>query len=100
MTTTNIPEMKAASSRFRRTLETIDKATQPERLQGFLRLKWPFKKEENARLIAEIERCKSGFSLGMNIEQAYFPVTSILNNQPENKTTSGRCLKYESSHGR
>ena len=75
-----IPEIKAASSTFRRALETLDKATQPECLQGFGRLKWPFKKEDNARLIAEIERCKSGFSLAMNIEQTYCPMTSILNN--------------------
>ena len=78
MTTLNIPDMKAACCRFRRTLETIDKATQPERLQGFAKLKWPFKKEDTARLIAEVERCKSAFSLAMNIEQTYFPVSSIL----------------------
>src|SRR2546423_1046311 len=43
MTTLDIPEMKTACSRFRRTLEKIDKATQPESLQGFEKLKWPFK---------------------------------------------------------
>jgi hypothetical protein len=79
-TTLNISEIEKACSRFRRTLEKIDKATQPECLQGFAKLKWPFKKEENATLIAEIERCKSGFSLTLNIEQTFFPVTSILSN--------------------
>jgi len=78
MSALNIPGMKAACSRFRRILETMDKATQPERLEGFAKLKWPFKKEDNARLIAEIERCKSAFSLAMNIEQTYLPVTPIL----------------------
>ena len=80
MTIGNISEMRVAASRFQRVVETIDKATQPESLQGFARLKWPFKKEDNARLIAEIERCKSGFSLALNIEQRYLPVTSILRN--------------------
>ena len=78
MTTLNIPEMWAAASRFRKVLDTIDKRTRPESLQGIARLKWPFKKEDTAQLIAELERCKSGFNLALNIDQRYFPVTSIL----------------------
>jgi hypothetical protein len=80
ITTFNLSEMRAATSRFHRVLEKIDKPIQPESLQGFGRLKWPFKKEDNERLIAEIERCKSGFTLALNIDQRYFPATPILRN--------------------
>jgi len=80
ITTLNISEMRVAADRLRRVLEKIDKRTQPENLRGFARLKWPFKKEENAQLIAEIERCKSGFGLALNIEQRYSSPTPILRN--------------------
>jgi hypothetical protein len=80
ITTFNLSEMRAAASRFHRVLEKIDKPIQPESLQGFRRLKWPFKKEDNEQLIAEIERCKSGFTLALNIGQRYFPATPALRN--------------------
>ena len=62
-------DLRMALTRFRNAIETINKRTQPQSLRGFEKLKWPFKKQENADLIAEIERCKSTFSLALNIGQ-------------------------------
>jgi hypothetical protein len=97
ITTFNLSEMRTAASRFQKVLEKIDTRIQPECLQGFGKLKWPFKKEDNAQLIAEIETCKSGFSLALNIDQRYFPATFILTNQSTNTRNSERCLTYKKS---
>lgn len=63
--------LQAALTRFREILEIIDKRVQPEAIRGMQRLKWPFQKEHTSRLITEIERCKSNFSLALNIKQRY-----------------------------
>lgn len=64
-------QLQAALTRFRAILETIDKRVQPEAVHGMERLKWPLQKEHTARLIAEIERCKSTFNLILNIKQRF-----------------------------
>lgn len=53
-------------NQFQSTIQTMLERTTPDRTIGIQRLKWPFKKEENIRYIARIERIKSSFSLAMS----------------------------------
>jgi hypothetical protein len=64
-------QFSAALERFRQVLESLGNRTGPNAVTGIGRLKWPFKKEENERLLAEIYRCKSSFNFALNIGQRY-----------------------------
>lgn len=57
--------------RFGKLLEKINRRVQPESLQGIKLLKWPFQMEDTAQIISEIERCKSTFTLALNLNQTY-----------------------------
>jgi hypothetical protein len=58
-----------ALQNFRKVVEYMEKRAQPGPVSGLERLKWPFKKAENDDLLAQIERCKSAFSLAINIDE-------------------------------
>jgi hypothetical protein len=62
-------DLRIALTRFHGAIETIKERIQPQSVLGFERLKWPFKKQENAELLADVERCKSTFNLALNIGQ-------------------------------
>lgn len=52
--------------------EILERVT-PETTAGLHRLTWPFKKDENERLLSKLERYKSIFALSLDIEQRYIP---------------------------
>lgn len=52
--------------------EILQRVT-PETTTGLHRLTWPFKKDENDRLLSKLERYKSVFTLALNIEQMCIP---------------------------
>lgn len=64
-----LSDLAKAFARFRGVLELLDERTLPQALTGLWRLTWPLRKEENARLIAEIELCKSALNLALIIQQ-------------------------------
>lgn len=71
-------QLQLALTRFDQVLQRINKRTQRAVVGPVERLKWPFRKEENASLISEIERCKSTFSLALNLLQRYVSKSNLL----------------------
>ena len=57
-------------SEMRTTLEEMNKRVQPSKTDGLRRLKWPFSKEENVRLLSKIERFKNILSTTLEIKTA------------------------------
>jgi hypothetical protein len=55
---------------IRTTLEDMNKRVQPSKTRGLRRLKWPFNKEENERLLSKIERFKKILSMTLDIKTA------------------------------
>jgi hypothetical protein len=52
------------------TLQVMDKRVQSSETEGLRRLKWPFNKEENKRLLSKIERFKNILSMTLDIKNA------------------------------
>jgi hypothetical protein len=54
-------------------LETVLRSLMEKtsKVEGFKRLKWPFKETENARYISRIERFKTNFGLVMSVGNRY-----------------------------
>lgn len=61
-------------------LRELQKRVEPANVQGFQRLKWPFKESENDKYIAKIERYKNTFNLALNMYQTYDPISFLLIN--------------------
>lgn len=59
-------------------LTEIFQRVTPETTRGLGRLTWPFKKDENERLLSKLERYKSVFTLALNIEQRCIPQYSLV----------------------
>lgn len=55
---------------FRRLLEEIKARVDARQTEGLKRLKWPFTRDENERLLSRLERFKSVFSLAMSLKCA------------------------------
>ena len=49
----------------------LDQKTQPEKIKGFGRLKWPFNKDDNNRYCARIESHKGSLLVALNMEHRY-----------------------------
>jgi hypothetical protein len=61
------------------TLEDMEKRVHPSKTEGLRRLKWPFSKEENERLLSKMERFKKILSMTLDIKTAYYlPKKNIL----------------------
>jgi len=56
---------------FRRLLDEMKARVDAAQTEGLKRLKWPFTKDENERLLSRLERFKSVFSLAMSMKCAY-----------------------------
>jgi Skp family chaperone for outer membrane proteins len=52
------------------TLDNMNKRVQPSKTEGLRRLKWPFSKEENERLLSKIERYKAILSATLQLKNA------------------------------
>lgn len=63
--------LKNSIAHFRAMLENINKRVSVSKTKGFERLKWPFTREENERLLVNLERYKSTFNMALNIKCAY-----------------------------
>jgi hypothetical protein len=61
--------LRQSATEFNLLLKALERRINPEQIQGFKRLKWPFSKTENERMIQRIERYKAAFNLALNIEQ-------------------------------
>lgn len=57
-------------SGFRDMLDELTVRVTVTKTKGIRRLKWPFNKSENDRLLARISRYKETFSLALNIQQS------------------------------
>lgn len=68
LSSAHVSALKTALAGFRRTLEKLENAVQPQATTGVQKLKWPFSKDKNERLIAKIERYKVAFGLALSIE--------------------------------
>jgi hypothetical protein len=55
---------------MRTTLEDMKSRVQPSKTEGLRRLKWPFNREENERLLSKIERFKNILSMTLEIKTA------------------------------
>lgn len=55
---------------MRETLEHMSQRVQPSKTEGLRRLKWPFNKEENERLLFKIERYRKILSTTLNVKTA------------------------------
>src|SRR5208282_857423 len=70
---------RPATSALRHTLKPLEviireleKRTHPDKTEGLLqKLKWPFTKEENGRLLSQINRYSGMLTLALNIEQRF-----------------------------
>ena len=63
-------ELEAAIAEFEETLKRMKARVDESKAKGFERLKWPFRKDENARLLASIERYKGIFELALDLKVA------------------------------
>lgn len=66
-------ELVWAISGLQNILTEILQRVTPESTRGLHKLTWPFKKDENERLLSKLERHKSVFILALNIEQRCTP---------------------------
>jgi hypothetical protein len=61
---------KAPFDEFLAILKELNSRVAAPKTKGVGRWKWPFKQEENKRLISRIDRYKTTFSLALNIKTA------------------------------
>jgi hypothetical protein len=61
---------KEAIREFDAMLNDMNVRVAVSRTKGIARLKWPFTKDENERLLSRIERYKATFSAALNIKSA------------------------------
>jgi len=62
--------LKSAITEFQETLEDMKARVKEPQTKGLRRLKWPFTKDENERLLSKLERYKSTFNVALNIKNA------------------------------
>jgi hypothetical protein len=62
--------LESAITEFEEMLESIKVRVDESKAKGIERLKWPFKKDENARLLASIERYKGIFEIALGLKVA------------------------------
>ena len=62
-------ELMSAFEGLHSVLDEIDKRVTADTTKGLRKLEWPFKKDENERLLAKLERHKVILCLALNIEQ-------------------------------
>lgn len=62
--------LKSAITEFQAILEDMKARVAESQTKGVRRLKWPFTKEENERLLSKLQRYKGTFNLALNIKSA------------------------------
>jgi hypothetical protein len=60
--------IKSAVAQFQVTLNEINARVSVGQLKGLGRLKWPFSKEENERILTRLERYKATFNMALSIK--------------------------------
>ena len=62
---------------FQTMLNDMNDRVKVSRTKGLRRLKWPFSKDENERLLARIERYKTILCTSLNVQTAYKPIERL-----------------------
>ena len=62
--------LKSAIPEFQAILDDMEARVTESQTKGLRRLKWPFTKDENERLLSKMQRYKSTFNLALNIKSA------------------------------
>ena len=65
---TNTVQLKSAITEFEEILQQMKARVDESKSQGIERLKWPFKKDENNRLLLTIERYKGIFEIALGLK--------------------------------
>ena len=60
--------LKSAIAQFQVILNELNARISIGKIKGLGRLKWPFTKEENERILVNLERYKTAFSLAINLK--------------------------------
>lgn len=70
--TVNVP-LESAITEFEEILKRMKARVDESKAKGIERLKWPFKKDENNRLLSSIERFKTTFEMALGLKTASEP---------------------------
>jgi hypothetical protein len=67
---TTSPTLQNSFGEFRKLLGDMEARVNASKTEGFMRLKWPFTKDQNNDYLSKIERYKTTFSVALEIKTA------------------------------